>query len=208
LEIAENVDKVGQGFAQTMSRDADTGEVTQLLSAWSQGDRGALERLIPIVYQELHEIAARALRRETPGHTLQTTALVHEAYLKLAGQRGGSWPNRQLFYAVAAQAMRRVLVDHARERMAQKRGGGVPLLPLEEAREAAAPETAADVLAVDAAVERLARIDPRLARIVELKFFGGLSLEEIASLLDISPSTAWREWDAAKAWLQRSLGTS
>jgi len=190
-----------------MSHDADAGEVTRLLSLWSQGDRGALERLIPIVYQELRQIAARALRREAPGHTLQTTALVHEAYLKLAVQRAGSWPNRQLFYSVAAQAMRRILVDHARERMAQKRGGGVRLLPLEEARDAAAPEAAADVLAVDAAVDGLARVDPRLARIVELKFFGGLNLDEIGGLLEISPSTAWREWEAAKAWLQRELGT-
>jgi RNA polymerase sigma factor (TIGR02999 family) len=188
-----------------MSRGADDGEVTELLSAWSQGDGAALDRLVPIVYEELRRIAARALRREAPGHTLQTTALVHEAYLKLAGQRSASWANRELFYAVAAQAMRRILVDHARERSAQKRGGGARPLPLDEAGELAAPSRGAELLAVDTALHALGEVDPRLARIVELKFFGGLTLEEIAALLEISPSTAWREWEAAKAWLQREL---
>ncbi len=189
-----------------MPRGTDDGEVTRLLSAWSKGDRGALERLVPIVYEELRRIAARALRHEAPGHTLQTTALVHEAYLKLAAQRGGGWANRDLFFAVAAQAMRRILVDHARERTAQKRGGGARPLPLDEAFDAAAPGADAEVLAVDAALGALAGVDPQLARIVELKFFAGLTLDEIAALLGVSPSTAWREWDAAKAWLQRELG--
>lgn len=195
-------------IARMSSGDA-SGEVTQLLIAWSGGDRSALERLLPIVYEELRRIAARALRGEAPGQTLQTTALVHEAYLKLCapagGARGGRWENRTQFYAVAARAMRRILVDHARERLAAKRGGGALRLPLDAAAEAAAPVADAEVLAVDGALARLAEVDPELGRIVELKFFGGLTLEEIAGLLAVSPSTAWREWNAAKAWLQREL---
>ncbi len=189
----------------------EQGDVTRLLAAWSEGDRAALERLVPIVYEELRRIAARTMRREAPGHTLQTTALVHEAYLKLVGEpaRGGergAWRNRQQFFAVAAQAMRRILVDHARERDAQKRGGGAPRLPLDEAIAVPMKAGDADVLAVDAALDALAAVDAPLARIVELKFFAGLSLDEIAALLEVSPSTAWREWNAAKAWLQRELG--
>jgi len=189
----------------------DGGEVTRLLAAWSRGDRAALERLVPIVYDELRRIAGRAMRLEARGHTLQTTALVHEAYLKLVvepadGGERGAWANRQQFFAVAAQAMRRILVDHARERDAQKRGGGAPRLSLDEAVAVPAAAGDADVLAVDAALETLATVDPALARVVELKFFGGLSLDEIAGVLDVSPSTAWREWNAAKAWLQRELG--
>jgi RNA polymerase sigma factor (TIGR02999 family) len=190
----------------------DGGEVTRLLAAWSQGDRAALERLVPIVYDELRRIAERAMRRESAAHTLQTTALVHEAYLKLVGDPAdggerGVWRNRQQFFAVAAQAMRRILVDHARERDAQKRGGGAPRLPLDEAIAIPSMAGDADVLAVDAALDTLAAVDPPLARVVELKFFGGLSLDEIAGVLDVSPSTAWREWSAAKAWLQRELGS-
>jgi RNA polymerase sigma factor (TIGR02999 family) len=190
---------------------AGPGEVTALLAAWSAGDRGALERLVPLVYDELRRIAARALRREAAGHTLQATELVHEAFLKLIGApadgRGrGKFCNGEQFYAVAAQAMRRILVDHARERDAQKRGGGARELQLDEAVAVAGPTGDAAVLAVDAALDTLGRVDPPLARIVELKFFGGLSLDEIAALLDVSPSTAWREWSAAKAWLQRELG--
>jgi RNA polymerase sigma factor (TIGR02999 family) len=186
------------------------GEVTRLLAAWSQGDRAALERLVPLVYEELRRLAARALRGEAPGHTLQTTALVHEAYMKLVavpadGSARGEWRNRQQFFAVAAQAMRRILVDHARERHAQKRGGGARPLELDEAAAMLPVHRDADVLAVDAALDALAAVDPPLARVVELKFFGGLSLDEIAALLEVSPSTAWREWNAAKAWLQREL---
>jgi len=189
----------------------DGGEVTRLLAAWSEGDAVAFERLVPIVYDELRRIAARTLRREAPGHTLQTTALVHEAYLKLVaapadGGARGAWQNRQQFFAVAARAMRRILVDHARERQAQKRGGGARACELDEAVVALPVVRDGDVLAVDGALDALATVDPPLARVVELKFFGGLSLDEIAALLEVSPSTAWREWNAAKAWLQRELG--
>lgn len=192
---------------------ADAGEVTRLLQAWSDGDQVARERLVPIVYEELRRIASRAMRREAAGHTLQTTALVHEAYLKLTGApaEGGPrarWHNRQQFFAVAAQAMRRILVDHARERDAQKRGGGMRLLPLEAAELVSTKGPAAEVLAVDTALGALAQVDPSLARLVELKFFAGLSLEEIAGVLEISPKTAWREWNAAKAWLRRELASS
>jgi len=192
---------------------ADAGEVTRLLQAWSAGDATARDRLVPLVYDELRRIASRAMRREASGHTLQTTALVHEAYLKLTGEPvdGGPhahWHNRGQFFAVAAQAMRRILVDHARQRDAQKRGGGADLLPLAAAEHQGAPGPAAEVLAVDAALTALAKVDPALARLVELKFFGGLSLDEIAGVLAISPSTAWREWNAAKAWLRRELASS
>jgi RNA polymerase sigma factor (TIGR02999 family) len=188
---------------------AEAGEVTRLLLAWSRGDGGALERLLPLVYDELRRIAARAMRGEAEGHTLQTTALLHEAYLRLVGEPGdgdrADWRNRQQFYAVASRAMRRILVDHARERNAQKRGGGVRALPLDEVTEPGAPEAASDVLAVDHALARLAVVDPDLARLVELKFFGGLGLEDIAALLGVSTSTAWREWNTAKAWLRREI---
>lgn len=180
------------------------GEVTDLLGVWSTGDRAALDRLMPLVYRELREIAARALRRESPGQTLQPTALVHEAYLRLVDQSRTEWQSRAQFFAVAAQAMRRILVDEARRRGAEKRGGRKPM-QLVEGFDAPMPVDE-ELLAVDAAVESLAAVDPDLARLVELRFFGGLTVEETSAVLGVSASTIGREWAAARAWLQRELG--
>lgn len=181
----------------------EAGEVTQLLEAWSGGDRSAFDRLLPIVYGELRRIAARARRRELPGQTLQTTALVHEAYLRLIDQGRASFASRAQFFSVAAQAMRRILVDQARRRSAEKRGGGRPLQLDEEFDVAMAAD--AEVLAVDAAMQALEAVDADLARLVELRFFGGLTVEETATALGVSPATIGREWTAARAWLHREL---
>ena len=181
--------------------------ITQLLDDWSGGDRAALDRLLPIVYGELRRLAGRALRRERDGHTLQPTALVHELYVRLVDQRRASWENRAQFFAVAAQLMRRILVDHARARVAAKRGGPSPRLSLDEAGDAvdAAIAPAFEVLAVDRALTRLATLDPEQARVVELRFFSGLSVEETAHVLGRSPRTIKREWRLAKAWLYQQL---
>lgn len=179
-------------------------DVTALLRAWSEGDRGALDRLLPAVYQELHRQAQRAMRAQPPGHTLQTTALVHEAYLRLVSRDGPEWNGRAHFFGVAARAMRSVLVDHARARGAAKRGGGgqqVTLTNLEDTE-----GRGMDVLELDGALERLAGLDPRKGRLVELRYFAGLSIEEAAGTLGISPATAKREWRLARAWLRRELG--
>ena len=181
-----------------------SGDVTTLLDDWSRGDRLALERLLPLVYAELRRIASRQLRHERAGHTLQPTALVHEAYLRLVDQRSVDWRSRAHFFGVAAQVMRRILVDHARRQSAQKRGEGARLVPLEDVADIAAA-TEIPVLALDRALERLEKLDPDLARIVELRAFGGLTLEEAAHVLKVSPSTATREWRTAKAWLVREL---
>ncbi len=178
--------------------------MTELLLAWSAGDRAALDRLLPLVYGELRQIAARARRRESPGQTLQTTALVHEAYLRLVDQRRAQWQGRSQFFAVAAQAMRRILVDEARRRGAEKRGGGKPLQLLDGHDAAIAVDE--EVLAVDAAVDALDQVDPDLARLVEMRFFAGFTVDETAELLGVSPATVGREWAAARAWLQRELG--
>jgi RNA polymerase sigma factor (TIGR02999 family) len=180
-------------------------DVTALLDGWSQGDRAALDRLLPLVYAELRRIAARRLRFERTGHTLQPTALVHEAYLRLVEQRNVDWRSRAHFYGVAAQVMRRILVDHARRHGAAKRGDDAQRVPLEEVDEAAAP-TGIPVLALDLALGRLERIDSGLAQIVQLRAFGGLTIEEAAHVLNVSPSTAKRDWRTAKAWLVRELG--
>jgi RNA polymerase sigma factor (TIGR02999 family) len=183
-------------------------DVTALLYAWNEGDPDALERLMPLVYEELHRIAARQFRRERPENTLQATALVHEAYLKLVDQRRAQWQNRAQFFAVAAQLMRRVLVDHARAQAAGKRGSGAPRLTLTEAGDTPAGrrQPDLDVIALDAALDRLAALDARQARVVELRFFGGLDLAETAAALDASPTTVKRDWAMAKAWLYRELG--
>ena len=179
--------------------------VTRLLQEWGGGDRGALDRLIPFVYEELRRQAARHLRRERSGHTLQTTALVHEAYLRLVDQKGARWQNRAHFYAIAAQLMRRILVDHARKRRAAKRGGSDLRVTLNQASDpAGGPEV--DVLAVDEALTRLAALDPQQSRVVELRFFSGLTVEETAEVLGISPRTVKRDWNVAKAWLHREIG--
>lgn len=184
--------------------ETKTSEVTQLLARWSVGDRAALDRLVPAVYGELRRMAARYLRKERPQHTLQPTALVHEAFVKLVDQRDVRWQNRAHFFGVAAQLMRRILVDHARERDAEKRGGGAACVPLSDSL-AIAPSDHIDILAVDDALNRLGEIDPDQVRIVELRFFGGLTVEETAEVLGWSPGSVKREWRVAKAWLQREI---
>jgi RNA polymerase sigma-70 factor, ECF subfamily len=179
-------------------------DVTQLLVDWGKGDEQALEQLILAVHQELHRMAHRHLGRERPGHTLQTTALVHEAYLRLVDQKAVQWQNRAHFFAVAAQMMRRILVDHARARQVAKRGGGARQVPLDEAM-IVSDERAADVVALDEALKGLAEFDLRKSRMVELRFFGGLSIEETAEVLHVSSGTVMREWTLAKAWLQREI---
>lgn len=178
-------------------------EVTELLRAWSDGDEGARDRLIPLVYQELRRCAAAYLRRERPSHTLQPTALVHEAYLRLVGRRT-PWRNRAHFFAVASQMMRRILVDHARARRRGKRSGRWTRITLDEAVRVKNPGVV-DLLDLDTALTRLAVFDPRLSDIAELRFFGGLSLEETGELLGISLATVEREWQAARAWLFKTL---
>ncbi len=182
-------------------------EVTDLLRRWRDGDREALERLMPLVYEELHRIASRYLSHERSNHTLQSTALVHEAYVKLVDQRRVDWQNRSQFFGLAAQAMRRILVDHARSRGRQKRGADAPRLGLDVVDPAAAPGAVdpADAIALDGALQKLETIDPAQARIVELRFFGGLTVEETADVMATSPSTIKREWTIAKAWLYREL---
>jgi len=184
---------------------ASSHDVTALLDDWSGGNRIALEQLLPLVFADLRRIASRQLRGERTGHTLQPTALVHEAYLRFVDQRHVDWQNRAHFFGVAAEVMRRILVDHARRQAAGKRGDGVPRVALEEARDAAAPDEAA-VLELDLALSRLEEIDPGLARIVQLRAFVGLTIDEAAQVLDVSPSTAQRDWRAARAWLKRELG--
>ena len=183
--------------------DQSPDAVTELLIAAQGGSPDAVSRLMPIVYAELRTLAAGYLRSERADHTLQTTGLVHEAYLKLVDQKRTSWKNRSHFFGIAAQAMRRILVDHARKRRAAKRDGGHPITLDDEV-----PGVAVDtdeVLAVDEALERLAALDPRQARIVELRYFAGASIEQTAEALEISPATVKRDWLSAKAWLQREL---
>jgi RNA polymerase sigma-70 factor, ECF subfamily len=179
-------------------------EVTNLLLDWRNGDEAALARLTPLVYDELRRLAGGYLRRERAGHTLQATALVHEAYLRLIGQQHLDWQSRAHFFGVAAQVMRHVLVDQARSRRAAKRGGGEALLPLDEAADCAS-EPAAEVIALDDALKSLARIDERKSRVVELRYFGGLTEEETAEVLGVSPATVRRESRLAEAWLCREV---
>jgi len=179
-------------------------EVTQLLVAWSQGDEAARDQLMPLVYGELHRMAERYLNQESPGHTLQTTALIHEAYLRLVGPQTPHWQNRAHFFGVAAQVMRHILVDHARSRGYAKRGGAAQMVPLEQAALVSA-EQAAEVVALDEALSALAAFDERKSRVVELRYFGGLSLEETAAVLKVSTDTVKRDWRLAKAWLLNEL---
>ncbi len=182
--------------------------VTEMLDAWGRGDRAALDALVPTVYAMLHQQAERALRRQPDGHTLQPTALVHEAYVRLASQPGAGANSRSHFFAVAAMVMRSVLVDHARARQRAKRGGDARALTLGAADGVAAPDAAVDVVALDEALDRLAVQDSRKARVVELRYFVGLSIEETAQALESSPATIKREWTAARAWLRRELMTA
>ncbi len=182
-------------------------EITQMLREWSGGDRDALDALLPFVYEELRRQASRYLRRERIGHTLQTTALIHETYLKLIDQRAVNWQNRAHFFGIAAQAMRRILVDYARQRNREKRGGSGEDLPIEAAAALAVSgeEKGIDLVALDEALTRLAQFDWRKAQIVELKFFSGLSIEETAEVLHISPATVKNDWRTAKAWLYQEI---
>ena len=182
-------------------------DVTQLLLEWSNGNKAALDQLMPVVYDELRHLAARYLSMERSNHTLQPTALVHEAYLQLVDESRVAWQGRAHFFGAAAQLMRRILVDHARERNAVKRGGGALKVTLNEAL--AVPELPdLDLVALDRALNDLAALDPQQSKIVELRFFGGLSIEETAEVLAISPATVKRHWITAKAWLRRALKSS
>jgi RNA polymerase sigma-70 factor (ECF subfamily) len=178
-------------------------EVSGLLRAWSDGNRDALDRLTPIVYGELHRLAQHYMKRERPGHSLQTTALVNEAYMRLVDYKGMQWQNRAHFFAVSAQAMRRILVEHAR-RHNLKRGGRVQHVALEETAIVGGDQTA-DLVSLDDAMNALAQFDARKAQVVEMRFFGGLSVEETAEVLKVSPVTVMRDWSTAKAWLYREL---
>ena len=183
----------------------EPGEVTRLLRAWGSGDRDALEKLLPLVYGELRRCAGAYLRRERAGHTLQPTALVHEAYLKLVGSTPVAWKDRAHFYGVAARAMRQVLVDHARAHAAEKRGAGQVLVGLDAAASASMPPRNLDLLDLDRALLKLAGLDERQSRLVELRLFGGLTIEESAEVLHVSHATVSREWRHAEAWLQREM---
>jgi RNA polymerase sigma factor (TIGR02999 family) len=180
-------------------------EITALLVQWSRGDRAALERLLPMIYDECRRIASRQLRHEHRDHTLDPTALVHEAYLRLVDQRNATWENRAQFFGVVAQVMRRILVDYARARHAKKRGGSAVLVSLEAAASESSDPQVADIVAIDDALGRLAARDPDQVRIIELRFFAGLSVEETAHVLARSPRTVKREWRLAKAWLYQEL---
>ena len=179
-------------------------EVTALLEAWSQGDKAALDRLTPLVHDELRRLAHHYMRGERGGHTLQTTALVNEAYVRLVDQKDVHWQSRAHFFGVAAQVMRHLLVDYARTRARQKRGGEIPHVSLEEAQ-TMSQSRAAELLALDDALNELARVDERRSRVVELRYFGGLSIEETAEVLKVQPITVSRDWRWAKAWLFRAL---
>ena len=179
-------------------------DVTQLLQAWSAGEPGALEKLTPLVYRELHRLAKRYMAQERSGHTLQTTALVNEAYLRLVGSSQVSWQDRTHFFAVSAQVMRHILVDFARSRRYQRRGGGGERVSLEEGVVVSRQQSGA-VVAVDEALKALEAVDRRKSQVVELRFFGGLSVEETAQALGVSPETVLRDWRLAKAWLLREL---
>jgi len=185
-------------------RQSSTHEVTQLLIAWSSGDKAALDKLMPLIHQELRRLAHRYMSRERPGHTLQTTALVNEAYVRLVNRKNVHWQNRAHFFAIAAELMRTILVDHARSHAFAKRGGGARNITLDEAM-VVSQQRAAEVVALDEGLKELAAIDPQQSRIVELRFFGGLTIEEIAEVLGLSPATIKREWSTAKAWLYHEL---
>ena len=180
------------------------GDVTGLLRAWSGGDQAALERLIPLINGELRRIAKRYLQKERPDPSLQTTALVNEAYLRLIDAKRVDWHDRAHFFAVCAQIIRRILVDHARARHTAKRGAGLPPLSLDEALAVSAERTS-DLVAIDDALDALSKVDPRKGRVVELRFFGGLSVEDTAHVLGISPESVMRDWRLAKVWLMREL---
>jgi RNA polymerase sigma-70 factor, ECF subfamily len=194
-----------QGARKNIVSSHPAGEISHLLLRWNGGDGGSLNELIPLVEQELRCIARRHMLRERPGHTLQATALVNEAYLKLVDQTRATWKNRAQFFHVASTIMRRILVDHARALQSGKRGSGTDHLPLDEL--IFTPAKSAALVRLDDALEVFAQIDPRKARVVELRYFGGLSVEETAEALDVHPNTVVRDWSLAKAWLARQMNT-
>src|SRR5215475_2917655 len=197
--LQTNITARGNGFME------EPQEVTMLLAAWSHGDEAARDELIPLVYDELRRLAAYYMTREPAGHSLQATALVHEAYLRLVDQRRVQWQGRTHFFAIAAQMMRRILVDYARGSHCAKRGGGAQPVSLDNAT-IVSPEKAADLVALDDALNQLATIAPRKSQVVELRYFGGLSMQEIAEMLGVSEVTIQRDWTTAKAWLFRAIG--
>ena len=180
-------------------------DVSKLLRAWSHGDQGALEKLTPIVYHELHHLAGRYMKRERAGHSLQTTALVHEVYTRLVDYKRMHWQDRAHFFAVSANMMRRILVDRARAKGMAKRGGAALRPNLDEVPELAAASKDREIVAIDDALDALAQIDPRKAKVIELRFFGGLSVEEAAEVLNISPQSVMRDWKMARAWIMAEL---
>lgn len=199
--------RIGQAFLRH-TQEAAVGpaspcDVTRWLQAWGGGDESALEKLVPLVYGELHRRARHFIRRERAGHSLQPTALIHEAYLRLVGSKPVDWQNRSHFYALSSRLMRQVLVDHARSRRRDKRGGGAVPVFFDEAW--MGPPQDLDVIRLDEALRALAETDERKSRVVELRFFGGLSVEETAEILKVSPQTVLRDWRLAKAWLQREM---
>ena len=192
-------------ITRSPAADEPSDEVTQLLLRWQGGDRAALDKLLPLVYDQLHKLASRQLKRERRGHTLQPTAVVHETYLRLVDQRRANWQSRAQFFAVAAGMMRRVLVDHARSRRAAKRGGLQPHIAIEDV-DAGIDPPSVDLVDLDDALDKLEQLDADQAKIVELRFFGGLTVEETAEVVRSSPATVKRDWHSAKAWLFRELG--
>jgi RNA polymerase sigma factor (TIGR02999 family) len=195
---------MGRAGVSRVSGEESSANLTQLLMDWSNGDAQALEKLIPLVYRDLHRLAERYLRSESPGHTLQSTALVHEAYLRLIDQRNTRWQNRAHFFGISAQLIRRILVDHARARNAGKRGGYAAKIHLDES--VAAPDQQdVDLVVLDDRLKALSDIDPQQARVVELRYFAGLTVEETAEVMHVSPTTVKREWRLARAWLHREI---
>ena len=180
-------------------------EITQLLAKWREGNQSALDDLYPLVYDELHRLARRYMSRERKGHTLQTTALINEAYVRLVDQKNVPWANRSHFFAISAQIMRRILIDHARRHQYAKRGGGARQVSLDEAATVVMPDQSGELLRLDEALKSLAEMDPRRSQVVELRYFGGLNNEEIAGVLRISENTVTRDWNMARAWLYQQL---
>ena len=190
-----------------MTHESNPPNITQLLAEWQHGDQSALDELYPLVYDELHRLARRYMSRERKGHTLQTTALINEAYVRLVGQKNVHWANRSHFFAISAQIMRRILIDHARRHAYAKRGGGAQQVSLEEAA-VVTPDQSGELLRLDEALKSLAEMDPRRSQVVELRYCGGLNNEEIAGVLNVSENTVTRDWNMARAWLYQQLGGS
>ena len=188
-----------------MAKTPPQHEITQLLAQWREGNQSALDELYPLVYDELHRLARRYMSRERKGHTLQTTALINEAYVRLVDQKNVPWANRSHFFAISAQIMRRILIDHARRHQYAKRGGGARQVSLDEALTVVMPDQSGELLRLDEALKSLAEMDPRRSQVVELRYFGGLNNEEIAGVLHISENTVTRDWNMARAWLYQQL---